>query len=330
MTTRQFCALETAVLALCAVALVALPWFAGESVLMPFTVFAILGVLALSISFVWGVAGLFSFGQSVFFGVGAYVYAVVTVNYGDSTYGLIAAMAAAAVFAVVAGYFMLYGRISDIYLAVITLTLSLLIFQYVNTLSGESAQFGAANIGGANGMPGVAPINLPGAPDGALDVTQMYLLSAVILVLVYVGLRLLLRTGFGETVVAIRENETRAELLGYDSRGYKLAVFTIGAVVAGLAGALYAAWGNFIAPDVFGLGFAGQIIIWAMVGGVASPVGPIVGCFIMQALTTWLGTAGFVNTSVVLGVVLIVFVLLVPSGLVPTLRRVLVRAYVRD
>ena len=324
MTARGYAHLETLVLSACAIGLVALTWTVDVSALMSLSVFVILGILALSVSFAWGVAGIFSFGQSVFFGIGAYTYAVVTVNAGDSTFGIATAIVASGFTAVILGYFMLYGRISDIYLAVITLTLSLLIFQFVNTLSGDSAQFGEANVGGFNGMPGVPPINVPGLPDKALGIAGMYLLSVFALIAAYGGLRFVLTTAFGQTVVAIRENELRAELLGYDSRVYKLAVFTAAAVLASISGVLFAAWGSFIEPGVFSIGFAGQIIIWAMVGGISTLIGPVVGCFIIQGLTTWLGTAGLVDTNLVLGAIFILFVLLVPSGLIPTLRRLVV------
>src|SRR5690606_17798980 len=101
-------------------------------------------------------------------------------------------------------------------------------------------RLGEVALGGYNGMPGVPPIALFGQE---LDFVQLYLLSAALLVAVYAGLKWLVRSRFGQVVAAIREHELRAELLGYDARAYKLGVFVIGAAIAGLAGALHAAWG---------------------------------------------------------------------------------------
>ena len=80
-----------------------------------------------------------------------------------------------------------------------------------------------------------------------------------------------------------------AQLLGYDARAYKLFVFTLGGAIAGLAGCLFANWGSFTSPTVFGLAQSAQIIIWVIVGGRGTLIGPIVGCIGIQWLTTALG-----------------------------------------
>jgi ABC-type branched-subunit amino acid transport system permease subunit len=121
-------------------------------------------------------------------------------------------------------------------------------------------------------------------------------------------------------VVAIRENENRAQLLGYDTRLYKLIVFAIGGGVAGLAGCLYTNWGSFISPTVFGLATSAQVLIYVLVGGLGTLLGPILGAVGIQYLISIIGTQGAVNANLVLGVVLVVFVLLVPQGLVPVVR----------
>jgi ABC-type branched-subunit amino acid transport system permease subunit len=158
----------------------------------------------------------------------------------------------------------------------------------------------------------------------------MFYLSTGALLAIYFGLRLLLASQFGRIIVGIRENERRAELLGYDPRAYKLATFTIGGALAGLAGCLFANWGNFVSPTIFGLAQSAQIIIWVIVGGRGTLIGPVVGCIGIQWLSAALGanqpSGGsdfwskiFANAPLILGVILIAFVLLVPKGLVPTL-----------
>ena len=156
----------------------------------------------------------------------------------------------------------------------------------------------------------------------------MFYLSAGSLILAYFGLRALLASRFGRVIVGIRENERRAELLGYDPRAYKLATFTIGAAIAGYAGCLFANWGSFVSPTIFGLAQSAQIIIWVIVGGRGTLIGPILGCIGIQWLSAELGanapSGGSVwasllgNAPLILGAILIAFVLLVPKGLVPT------------
>lgn len=300
-------------------ALFGLAWVVELSTLVSLNVYVIMATLALSMALVWGVAGIFSFGQSAFFGLGAYAYAVLALGGLGSGLALFVAVALPSAAAALMGYFLFYGRISDVYLGVITLTASLILYHLVNTVSGADFRLLGVALGGYNGIPGVPPIVLAGGQE--LDFTGLYLLSVAVLVAVYMGLRLLVRTRFGQAVAAVREHELRAELLGYDARAYKLGVFIIGAAIAGLAGALHATWGGFVGPDVFGIGFAAQTIIWAQVGGVSLLAGPVVGCVLVQWLTTWLGENRLSDTNLVLGVIFVLCVLLLPAGLLPWLRQ---------
>ena len=95
----------------------------------------------------------------------------------------------------------------------------------------------------------------------------------------------MLRSRFGRVVMAIRENELRAELLGYDVRLHKLGIFTLGGAMAGLAGVLFANC-VFVSPTMFSLSYAAQVIIWVIVGGLGTLVGPVIGCILVQMLTT--------------------------------------------
>ena len=143
------------------------------------------------------------------------------------------------------------------------------------------------------------------------------------MILVYVGLRLILTTGFGQVLLGLRENRRRVELLGYDSRRYRLGAFVLAGAVAGLAGVLFAVWGNFVGPSLFGLDRAVQVIVWVIVGGRMTLVGPILGTALVVTLTTWLGTQGMGQVTLALGAVLTLFVLLFKKGLLPALSELL-------
>ena len=108
----------------------------------------------------------------------------------------------------------------------------------------------------------------------------------------------------------------RREALGYDARLYKLAAFAIGGGLAGLAGILFANC-VFVSPTMFSLNYSAQIIIWVIVGGVGTLLGPIAGCVLVQLVTTALGATTWLNPNLVLGLILIGFVVLAPSGLAP-------------
>ena len=303
-------------------------WFELDTVLN-ITVYMIMAVLALSLALIWGYGGILCFGQSAFFGLGAYTYAIAMFNLGDSTLPLALSIAVPAAFAALLGYFIFYGRISDVYLGVITLTVTLILFNSINSTAGPEFHIGVARLGGFNGIPGIPPLNMPFNKDWQVDLNGMFYLSTGSLIVVYFGLRALLASRFGRIVVGIRENERRAELLGYDPRAYKLATFTIGAALAGYAGCLFANWGAFVSPTIFGLAQSAQIIIWVIVGGRGTLIGPILGCIGIQWLTAALGanapaaTGGWAgllgNAPLILGAILTVFVLVVPKGFVPTL-----------
>lgn len=281
------------------------------------TLFIAMAVLALSLAFVWGAGGILCFGQSAFFGLGAYAYAVAAINLGDSTPAILLAVALPVLLALVLGYFMFWGRVSDVYLAVITLAVSLVFYYLIGASAGGEYRIGKAPLGGYNGIPSVPSINAPGDPAALVEFEDLYFPAALLLVLVYGGLRLALASRFGRVVVSIRENETRAELLGYDARRHKLAVLAVGAGVAGVAGALFAAVNNYVSPTVFSLFFTAQIIMWLLVGGLGSLFGAVIGCVLIQYLTTWLGETKYADVNLVLGAIFVAIVLFVPRGIVP-------------
>jgi ABC-type branched-subunit amino acid transport system permease subunit len=300
-------------------ALLIMPMFLDGFSLLQATLFVAVAILALSQAFLWGYAGILSFGQAAFFGLGGYTYAVCVINFGDSTGAIALSIIVPAAFAALLGYFMFYGRISDAYVGVITLTVTTILFELSNSTSGDQYHIGSAQLGGFNGMPGIAPFNIPGEPDQWLDEKGTWYVAMGALLLIYILLRGLLATWFGRVIIAIRENETRAMLVGYDVRFYKLAAFAISGAIAGLGGCIYAAWGGFVNPSVFALSMSAQAIVSVLVGGIGTLLGPIVGAVIIQALINASGTQALINPSLGMGIILVIFVVLVPQGILPSI-----------
>ena len=288
-----------------------------------------MAILGVSLGFIWGFGGILCFGQAAFFGLGAYTYAIAVINMGDSTLPFLLAIGVPALFAAVLGYVIFYGRLSDVYMGVITLTVTLILFNLVNSTAGPEWKIGNAPLGGFNGIPGIPTLNIPGNPDEVLSQQSLFYIAMVCLLVVYAGLRWVITSKIGRVIVAAKENEQRVLLLGYDARAYKLACFTLGGAIAGLAGCLFANWGAFTSPTIFGLAMSAQIIIWVIVGGLGTLVGPIVGAVVIQWLTMQIGTQQIFNSNLVLGAILVVFVLLVPRGIVPSLGDVIEAAWRR-
>ena len=275
-----------------------------------------LAILALSLGLIWGYGGILCFGQTTFFGLGAYAYTIAAINIGETTGPIFIGIAVAAAFAAILGYFIFYGRVSDVYLAVITLTVSLIFFSLLRRTSGPEYKIGDALLGGFNGVTS-PPLNIPGDPSNILFPEHVFYVAMAALILAYLFCVWLTQTHFGRVIVAIRENELRAELLGYDIRFYKLALFAIGGGLAGMAGVLFANGIGRVTPEMFNLYNTALTIIWVIVGGRGTLIGPIFGAIALFYLTTSLGTQAAINNNLILGVILIVFVLLVPRGIVP-------------
>jgi branched-chain amino acid transport system permease protein len=303
-------------------AVILAPILFNEWEMLQMMIYVIFSILALSLAFIWGYGGILSFGHAVFFGIGAYAYSIAALNIGETTIPLLLALIVPAAFAALLGYFMFYGRISDVYLGAITLSVTLIFFKVINSTAGPEWKIGKVALGGFNGIPSVPTLNVPGFPSWTLTTTQMFCLCIILLAAIYIGLRFLIASDFGRVVISIKENETRAELLGYDARKYKLITFVIGGAIAGLSGSLFAMWGNYTSPTVFALSQSVQVIIWVVIGGVGTLSGSVIGCWAIQWLNSYLTTVNIVNKDVVLGILLTAVVLLVPAGLVPTVQKV--------
>lgn len=312
----------------CAVALVllALPQAAN-----PYnaTLLIVYALLALSLGLVWGVGGILCFGQGTFFGLGAYVYAIAAINFQGHGWGtpaaLLLAVAVPGLCAALLGAMMFYGRISDVYLGVITLVVTLIFFKYLNAASGPADVIGQAPLGGFNGIPNypLPALGDPAAPWIDFSGDALYYLCAACLLAAWLAARQFLRSSPGRILLGIRENEVRAQLLGYDVRRFKTGIFAAGGALAGLAGMLYASWAEIVTPGLFSLGQSAEIIVWVIVGGLGTLVGPIVGAVLLGIAKTLLASQSAVNNQLVIGCILLVAVLAFPQGVIPSLSRVL-------
>ena len=223
--------------------------------------------------------------------------------------------------AAVIGAMMFYGRISDVYMGVITLVVTLILFKFMSATAGDAYRIGAARLGGFNGIPAFPVLNVPGDAVG-LDLRHAVLLRGRgLAAAVLPALPLDPGSFFGRVLIGIRENEARCELLGYSAPLYKTAIFTISAAMAALAGCLFANWAEIVTPGVFSLGQSAEVIVWTIVGGLGTLVGPMLGAIALGMLKLLLGEQTLIDNSLVLGGILVLVVLLLPRGVVPTLTR---------
>jgi branched-chain amino acid transport system permease protein len=277
-------------------------------------------LFAMSLGLLWGYAGLLSFGHAAWFGLGAYTYAIAAVNIGESTVPLLLAILVPAAGAAIVGAMMFYGRISDVYMGVITLVVTLILFNFMSATAGDAYRIGDARLGGFNGIPGFPILNVPGMPEVSLFGVPMYYVCVAALLGCYLLARWLLARSFGRILVGIRENEARCELMGYNVPACKTAVFAISAAMAGLAGCLFANWAEIVTPGVFSLRQTAEVIIWVLVGGLGTLLGPVLGAMALGAVKLYLGEQTVIDNSLVLGLLLIFVVLGMRRGALPTLQ----------
>jgi urea transport system permease protein len=278
--------------------------------------------MALGLSLIWGYGGSLSFGQTAFFGIAGYSYGVLTLNFG-AAYGftlvaVVIALVIAALAALLLGYFLFFGRISGVFLGIVTLSVTLVLERFMAQTAGPEWAIGKARLNGFNGMSNMPPLTIPW-PGGDIILfpdVQLYYVVLGLLVLVYLGLRILVNSSFGNVLVAIRENPERAEMLGYDIRKYQLGAFVIGAVLAGLSGVLYTSWGQYITPSSMGMTAAALPIVWVAVGGRSDLTATLIGTLVVLSGFQALTIHGAQYALVVMGFLLVLTVLLAPRGII--------------
>lgn len=313
---------------LMAFALLALaaPALVSEYTITEFAYYLLWVFMALGLSLMWGYAGILSFGQTAFFGIGGYAYGVLSINlgaaHGMALFSVVCAVGVAGMSAVVFGYFMFYGRVKDVFLGIMTLCLTLVLETFMQQTAGSQWAIGRAALNGYNGMGGMPTISIPffGGPM-VLEGRGLYWALMSLVAVVYCLLRILINSDFGRVLVAIRESPERATALGYDIRPYQLVTFVIGSMLAALSGVFFTSWGTYITPSSMGLLAAIGPVVWVTVGGrrdlTACILSTVILVWISQALTEY----GAQYALVVMGIVLAVCVVLVPDGLVVVLFR---------
>jgi urea transport system permease protein len=270
-------------------------------------------IFALSLDLIWGIAGILSFGHAAFFGLGAYSLGLIARHVaipGVSYIGLGAAVILPAVLAAALGYFTFSGRVSGAYFALITLAVSLILSQVATTWISVT--------GGDNGLYPVPHLTLgmPPAVAFAIDTDpRIYYFGLALLVAALFLGRSLVRSAFGQALLATQSNESRAECLGYDTAALKLAIFTISGGMAGLAGATYASIVGFVNPGLLGLLMSTQVIVWVALGGRGTLLGGVAGALVVAFLSDYLSGTFVQVWQLILGACLLLVVLFRPQGL---------------
>jgi len=271
---------------------------------------AIFAIILLGYDLAAGYTGLVSLGHAMFYGIGAYTAALVLSSISDSlVVAMVVGIAVSTVIAVLIGF--LSTRLRGIYFAFLTLAFGqffyLAAFNWVSLTGGEN---------GLHSIPKV-PLAIPGVLE--LDLSQSfnyYYFVIFLLALSYLFCRRIVASPFGKVLEAIKQNEGRAELLGYDVRRYKRRVFAISGMLGGLAGTLFAELQRFVAPDVLHWHLSGDLILMTWLGGVGTLIGPVIGGAVILLFRDLLGSVFQQYWELFTGALYMLFVLFSPRGIV--------------
>lgn len=224
--------------------------------------------MALGLCLLWGYCGVLSFGQVAYFGIAGYMYGIIAGNMADSSWGpllgSVGSLAACALVAAVFGYFVFYARVQMWIAPILTLTFTLLLETFLGQTAGYQWRVGTVQLGGYNGMTGIPAFRLM---DLVFSGRSFCYYALTLVLFCFLFCRMLVGSGAGRVMLAIREDALRTELLGYDIRLGQFAVFVLAAVLAGISGLLSVQWGNYITPSQVGLLQASLPVIWVAVGG---------------------------------------------------------------
>ncbi|MFL5279462.1 MAG: branched-chain amino acid ABC transporter permease [Rhodopila sp.] len=270
----------------------------------------ILSILAISFDMCWGFSGIMSFGQALFFGVSGYVVALIGRDLDFSAvWGVLPlAMLTGLVLAFILAMFLLLGRKipSPIFVALGTLT---------GSYAAERLVSGWQYVGAGNGLSSIKLLQL-----GAFEFVEgleFYSLAALSLLIVYLLCRFIVRSQLGLVLAGMRENEERLAFLGYRVQTFKALIFSFAGMAAGLSGALYSYHQGFIGPGNMGPGLSTTAVIYCLLGGTGTLVGPVIGTAAIELLSYGLSDIDAIRQfwPVVLGLVLLLVIMFQPSGL---------------
>lgn len=321
----------------CLLMIVVLPLVLSEFRLALLAKFLTFAIVALAIDLAWGYTGMLSLGHGVFFGLGAYALAMhmkleaakdglpdfmgwsglrelpgFWVPFESGIFSLLMVIVLPAFLAAALGILIFKGRVQGVYFSIITQALAM-----IATLVFVGQQ---PYTGGTNGMTNFStvlgfPLFDPSTQLG------LYALTVIVLGLTYLALRFLTRSRAGAILVAIRDSENRLRFFGYDPALVKVAVFTLSAAIAGIAGALFVPQVGIITPANMGIVPSIEMVIWVAVGGRGTLFGPIIGALVVNAAKSGLSESFPDFWQYFLGAMFVGSVVLFPDGIVGAVGR---------
>ena len=294
-------------------------------------------VLAISLNLLWGYTGLLCLGHCLFFALGGYAFGMYLMlmigelgSYGSKLpdfmvflgyeklplhwrpfynpfFAIAAAVVVPGLVALIFGTLAFRSRIKGVYFAILTQALTyaaaLMFFRNDFTFGGNNGFTDFKRIFGAD-------MNADSTARG------LFIASGLLLLAVYCLVAWMLTTKFGKVQRAIRDSENRVRFSGYSTTHYKVFIFTLSAMIAGLAGVLYVPQAGIINPSEMWPAKGLDIVVWVAVGGRGTKLGPVIGAIVVNLLKSWATRAHPESWLIILGCLFVFVVLFMPDGIV--------------
>jgi branched-chain amino acid transport system permease protein len=270
----------------------------------------IFGGLALSVDILLGYTGLLSLGQALYFGLGAYVSALVLMVIPSFWAAMAATAAASAVLGLIGG--IIANRVRGVYFALITFGMAQVAAKVV---------YNVRALGASDGLVGVPIIRID---LGLFSISSaapaaFFLFVLAFIVILYAASAYLLDTPFGRLLIALRANERRVPFLGYRTVTARLTAYTLAAVIAALSGALYPMLRGFVSPELLFFSTSGNAVITVVTGGTGTLIGALYGSVLLTVLRSVIGSYTE-HHVIVIGLLFMAAVIFLPRGLMGVVR----------
>jgi branched-chain amino acid transport system permease protein len=287
-------------------------YFLAPGYLVLISQIMIVGLFAMSLDLILGYAGIVSLGHAAFFGLGAYTAGLLAAHgWGEPITGLLAAAAVATLAGYLVSFLVVRGQ--DLTRLMVTLGIGLMLF--------EAANKAAFITGGVDGLSGMVVGKLLGVFEFDLSGKTAYVYSFVVLFLLFVTLRRLVNSPFGLSLKGIREGGRRMPAIGADVNKRLTAIFTVGAAVAGVAGALLAQTTQFVGLDSLGFARSAELLIILVLGGTGRLYGALIGAIVFMLAQDYISGLNPAYWQFWIGLLLIVIVLFARGGILGGLER---------
>lgn len=275
-------------------------------------------VTALTVNILWGYAGILTFGQSAFFGVGAYAAGLLFTHLGFSlgiaALALLIGLVVSAALAWVLGWISFYQGASPLYVAIVTLAFPIIIVQLLYS--------GGTFTGSSSGLVGFETFEL--------SVHAWFSIAGGFLVLVTLCAWFFVNSDFGRVLTAIRENETRCAYVGINAPRIKTLLMVAMAMIASIAGFIYAGYTVVVAPEIAGFVFGTELVIWVALGGRGTLLGPVIATLGIDVITAYLSGSFPYVWKMFVGILFVSVIVLLPQGIFPPIWSLIRRRFQRE